>query len=152
MSAENGTLRVRTGAYDRSKTALTIRRDKTQRLARRIRLLCPWIEDSDVPALRAYCELEIVGAALFAGIVQVGAITRVDDGRDAGARRLVEDHRKNRLAASALAKELGLTPAARMAIKANGTRAAFDLASAMARANDEPEDAEVEGDEHDDRR
>ena len=47
------------------------------------------------------------------------------------ARRLLDDYRKLRQTQAVFARELGMTPAARIVIKASGTRAAFDLASAM---------------------
>jgi hypothetical protein len=56
-------------------------------------------------------------------------------------RRLLADFRQEQFAYE---RELGMTLAARMAIKANGTRAAFDLASAMSPSDDEPEDIETD--------
>jgi hypothetical protein len=47
-------------------------------------------------------------------------------------RRLLSEFRQLRQAQLAYERELGMTPAARMAIKANGTRAALDLAAALA--------------------
>ena len=37
----------------------------------------------------------------------------------------------------ALARELGMSPSARLAIKANGKRSDFDLAAAMSQSGDE---------------
>lgn len=50
------------------------------------------------------------------------------------ARDLLNVFRLLRQSQLAYARELGMTPAARVAIKANGTRAALDLAAAMANA------------------
>ncbi len=129
MSAQSPA--VRTGAYARSKTALKIRADKTRRLMRKLRDVCPWLKESDLPVLRAYCELEVIGASLFAGVMEAGAITSAGKS-DVAARRLVEDHRKNRLAAARLASDLGLTPLARRAIESGSRGAVFDLAGAFA--------------------
>jgi hypothetical protein len=61
-----------------------------------------------------------------------GAIVRTTpDGQDLDVRRLVDAHQQNKLPQLAFARELGLTPAARMAIKANGTHAPFDLPAEM---------------------
>jgi len=38
-------------------------------------------------------------------------------------------------------RELGMTPAARVAIKANGTKAALDIAAALARNDGETDDS-----------
>ena len=46
-------------------------------------------------------------------------------------RRLVDAHRRNKLAQLAYARELGLAPAARMMIRANGANAPFDLPAEM---------------------
>jgi hypothetical protein len=54
-------------------------------------------------------------------------------------RRLLDDYRKLRQTQAVYARELGMTPAARMAIKATGKRTPFDLAAAMA----PPDDAET---------
>ena len=51
------------------------------------------------------------------------------------ARRLLDDYRKLRQTQIILSRELGMTPAARMAIKANSGRAPLDLAAAMARSD-----------------
>lgn len=127
------------GAYTRARSAMDIRGRKVARLVRRMRTVMPWLEDSDLPACRSWAELEIVGAALFAGIVKEGA-THTDDKGDVAARRLVEDHRKNRIAKLAYERELGMTPVARMALKTSSTHMALDLAAVMAQEPDEGEE------------
>lgn len=131
---------VKHGAYARVPSAMDIRGRKVARLVRRMRSVMPWLEDSDLPACRSWAELEIVGAALFAGIVKEGA-TYTDDKGDVAARRLVDDHRKNRIAKLTYEHELGMTPVARMALKASGTHAALDLAAIMAQAGDDQDPA-----------
>ena len=51
--------------------------------------------------------------------------------KDLEVRKLVDSHRTMKLAQLAYARELGLTPAARMALKATGTHAPFDLPAEM---------------------
>jgi len=48
-------------------------------------------------------------------------------------RRLLTDFRQLRQVQLSYERELGMTPAARMAIKASGTRAALDLVAMMAK-------------------
>ena len=121
------------GLYARSPGALEIRGRKVARLMRRLRVVAPWLEPSDESTARAYCELEIMGAQIFAALSKMGdAIVRTSkDGKDLEVRKLVDSHRTMKLAQLAYARELGLTPASRMMIQANGSRVALDLPSAM---------------------
>jgi phage terminase small subunit len=121
------------GLYARSPGALEIRGRKVARLMRRLRVVAPWIEPSDESTARAYCELEIMGAQIFAALSKMGdAVVRTSkDGKDLEVRKLVDAHRTMKLAQLAYARELGLTPASRLMIKANGTLAAFDLPAEM---------------------
>ena len=129
--------RAKTGLYVRSASGLKLRDRKVQRLVRAMRGAMPWIEESDVPACRAWAQLEILSDQAFAIVRTIGILNREGE-----PRRLLTDVRQLRQAQLAYARELGMTPAARMAIKANGTKAALDLMAAMAKA----EDTEVEED------
>jgi hypothetical protein len=101
----------------------------------------PWLETSDLPACRAWAELEILGANAFSELVSAGLLNAERE-----PRRLLTDYRQLRQVQLSYERELGMTPAARMAIKASGTRAALDLVAAMAK----PEETEVDvGDEVD---
>jgi hypothetical protein len=95
----------------------------------------PWIDDSDAPACRAWAQLEILSDQAYAVLRTVGILNREGE-----PRRLLTDIRQLRQAQLAYARELGMTPAARMAIKANGTNAALDLAAAMAAGDAEAEE------------
>jgi Phage terminase, small subunit len=121
------------GLYARSPGALEIRGRKVARLMRRLRVVAPWIEPSDESTARAYCELEIMGAQIFAALSKMGdaVVRNSKDGKDLEVRKLVDSHRTMKLAQLAYARELGLTPAARMAIEATGTHAALAYPSAM---------------------
>jgi terminase small subunit-like protein len=124
---------AQTGAYARSQSALEIRSRKVARLMRRLRVVAPWIEPSDEPTARAYCELEIMGAQIFAALGKMGdsVVHTTADGKDLDVRRLVDAHRQMKLAQLAYGRELGLTPASRMAIKATRTHTPFDLPAEM---------------------
>jgi len=115
------------GLYARSPSALEIRGRKVARLMRRLRVVAPWLEPSDESTARAYCELEILSAAIFARLSETGPTKLTIDGRDLEVRRLVDAHRQMKQAQLAYARELGLTPLARAQLKVAGSRSAFDL-------------------------
>ena len=118
----------RTGLYAKSPNALAILSRKVRRLVERLRRTMPWLEPSDLPACRAWAELEILSAGAFAALTAEGLTNAQGE-----PRRLLSEFRQLRQAQLAYERELGMTPAARMALKANGTRAALDLAAALAR-------------------
>lgn len=130
---------IKHGAYARSESALEIRGRKVARLMRRLRIVAPWLEPSDESTMRAYCELEILSASIFASLATTGTTKITVDGKDVEVRRLVDAHRQMKQAQLAYARELGLTPLARAALKVAGSKAAFDLPSAMSA----PEEGEV---------
>ncbi len=128
---------------------MEIRARKVARLMRRLRAVAPWLEPSDEAACRAYCELDYVGAVIFAAMAKTGedGVLRTGTTGDLEVRKLVEAHRTNRLAQLAYAKELGLTSASRIAIRATSDRIHTDLAARMvADDDDEPTNDEVTND------
>ena len=129
--------RASTGLYVKAAPGLKLRDRRVLRLAGKVRAVMPWLEPSDFPTVRAWAELEILAGQVYAALRGFGVLNREGE-----ARRLLDDYRKLRQTQVVLARELGMTPAARMAIKANGTKAALDLAAAMATA----EDTEIEKD------
>lgn len=125
---------VKHGLYSRSPSALEIRGRKVARLMRRLRVVAPWLEPSDESTARAYCELEILSAAIFASMTVSGGlgVTKLTkDRRDLEVRALVDAHRTMKMAQLAYARELGLTPLARAQLKVAGTHSAFDLPAEM---------------------
>lgn len=118
---------ARTGLYVRGSNGLKLRDQRVRKLVHRMRAVMPWLEDSDLPVCRAWAELETLSSRVFAELREGGVINSNGD-----ARRLLDDYRKLRQTQVTLSRELGMTPAARMAIKASGTRAPLDLAAAMA--------------------
>ncbi len=116
-----------TGLYVKSASGMRVRHRKVRRLVEKMRTVMLWIESSDLPACRAWVELEILGASAFCELVDGGLLNAEGE-----PRRLLTDFRQLRQVQLSYAKELGMTPAARIAIKADGTRAAVDLAAAMA--------------------
>jgi hypothetical protein len=86
--------------------------------------------------------MEVLATQVFA-VLRAGSVVNAKG----EGKRLLDDYRKLRLAQAVYSRELGMTPAARMAIKASGTRAALDLASAMAQVDAVENEAEDEGQE-----
>jgi hypothetical protein len=126
--------RIKTGLYVRAHPGIKLRDKRVERLARKMRLVMPWIEPSDWPACRAWAELEYLCGQVYAALHVYGVTNPHGE-----ARRLLDDYRKLRLAQAVFARELGMTPLSRQALKAAGTNAALDLAAACAA----PEDAET---------
>src|SRR5258708_22815429 len=62
-------VRPQHGLYAKSPGVLTDRARKVGRLVRKMRDLCPWFEESDVPACKAWAELEVLGSLVFAAIM-----------------------------------------------------------------------------------
>jgi len=106
------------GLYIRSESGMRVRYRKVRRLVERMRTCMPWLADSDVPACRAWAELEYLGARMFAELEKGGIVTP-----DGEPRRLVTELRQLRQAQVAIARELGMTPAARMSLRVDDSRA-----------------------------
>lgn len=116
------------GFYVKSASGLRVRHRKVRRLVEKMQTEMPWLESSDLPACRAWAELEILGASAFCELVDGGLLNAEGE-----PRRLLTDFRQLRQVQLSYERELGMTPAARMAIKASGTRAALDLVAMMAK-------------------
>ena len=115
--------------YLRERNGIQRRDQKVRRLTTRVKAALPWLEPGDTPAVRAWSELELLASAAFAELRDEGMLTL-----DGNPKALLDTFRKLRLAQLQFERELGMTPAARMSIKANGTRAALDLAAQLATA------------------
>jgi hypothetical protein len=64
--------RAATGLYLKSADGLRIRHRKVRRLVQKMRILMPWLEPSDIPCARAWAELELLGANVFAELITNG--------------------------------------------------------------------------------
>jgi len=120
-------LHAPTGLYIKAGDGLRLRNRRVRRLVEKMRTTMHWLEPSDLPAARAWAEIEILAANVFAELTANGVMNAEGE-----PRRLLTELRQLRQVQLAYGQELGMTPAARMAIKANGTRAAIDLVAAMA--------------------
>jgi hypothetical protein len=115
--------RASTGLYVKAAPGLRLRDRKVTRLAMRVRAALPWLTSADAPCLRAWCEFEFLAGQVYAALRALGVLNKAQE-----ARRLLDDYRHLRLAQVVLARELGLTPAARQALKVGSDGMAFDLA------------------------
>jgi Phage terminase, small subunit len=131
--------RASTGLYVKAAPGLKLRDRRVTRLAVKVRAVLPWLEPADGPAVRAWCELEYLCGQVYAALRAYGVLNKAQE-----ARRLLDDYRKLRQTQIVLSRELGMTPASRMAIKASGTNSALDLA-AIAAASTEDAEADEPG-------
>ena len=121
-----------TGLYVKAASGMRVRHRKVRRLVEKMRAVMPWLETSDLPACRAWAELEILGANAFSELLTGGLLNTEGE-----PRRLLTDYRQLRQVQLSYERELGMTPAARNSIKASGTKAAIDLVAAMTNSDDD---------------
>jgi hypothetical protein len=60
------------GIYVRADRGLQLRDEKVKRLLHKLRTACPWLEVSDVPIARRFCELEVLLGQIYAAIREKG--------------------------------------------------------------------------------
>jgi hypothetical protein len=116
------------GIFVRSERGVQLRDEKVKRLLHRLRTACPWLEVSDVPIARRFCELEVIVSLLYARIHQQGVFNA-----DGEVRGLVDVHRRMTQTQSLLATQLGMTPQSRIAMQANSRNLDVDIEAALGR-------------------
>ena len=94
-------------------------------MVRALKRQMPWLMPSDLPAMRAFCELEYFCAAIAIALDKGKSLFDAEG----AVRRLGHDYRKFRQTQMAYMRELGMTPAARLALKASSRDAPYDLPS-----------------------
>lgn len=127
MSAGAVGQHVPTGLYVKSPNGLKLRDRRVQRLVRKMTVAMPWLEPTDIPACRAWAEFEVLAGQVYAALRAMGVVNAKGEGR-----RLLHDYRLLRQAQAIFARELGLTPAARMALKTSGHGAEIDITARLA--------------------
>jgi len=116
---------VKHGLFVRAESGMRLRSRKVRLLVRKMQLAMPWIAESDIPACRAWGEMEILGAMAFADLVTKGI------NNDSGEpRRLLSEYRQLRQTQLQYEAQLGMTPAARASLGVDIARG-LDLARAM---------------------
>jgi hypothetical protein len=134
---------IRHGLYAKGANALRLRTKQVKSLLDRVRAVCPWIEGSDLPTARSWCELEILGAVVFRELYMGGVL-----GENNEPRRLLTDYARLKRVQLSYEAQLGMTPIARKMLTANGGKLPLDLAAAMAQQTEvEPLEPEVDGDD-----
>lgn len=118
---------------------LRVRAERVRRMVERIRKAHPHLASKRFDdALRSFCELEILSQTIFAWLMKLQVVNGEGE-----PRRLLDEHRRMKLAALEYGKQLGLTPASVVGMT-GGDPNGDDLAAMCAKhVNDEPEDAEV---------
>jgi hypothetical protein len=103
---------------------------KVSRLAAKLWVALPWLQATDEPVVRAWCQLEVMASEIFACLMAEGVIT------EAGyVTSLLAEWRKTKQHQLKVERELGLTPASRASLGVDVARGrAFDLATEIAQA------------------
>ena len=115
--------------YVKSPDGLRLRYRRVRRLVRKMQAVMPWLDPADDPACRAWAELEILGAHAFADLMERGLTNKKGN-----PRRLLGEFRMIRQAQLGYERDLGMTPASRMALRVDDSRGrALDAASEVQR-------------------
>lgn len=83
-----------------------------RRLVARMYQGMAWLTESDKPAARAWAELEVIGAACFADMMERGVA-----GEDGTPRRMLGDWRLLKQTQLSYEAALGMTPASRATLR-----------------------------------
>ena len=102
---------VKSGLYVKAPNGMQLRHRRVRRLVNKAQAVLPWLGPADLPTLRGWAELEILGASVFALLITDGVIN--DDGEP---RALLREFRQLRQAQLPYERELGMTPASRAAL------------------------------------
>jgi hypothetical protein len=98
-----------------------------------------WLVPSDLPACRSWAELELLGARVFADLERNGVTNAQGE-----PRRLLGDLRQLRQVQLAYERELGMTPASRLALRVDDSRARnLDVAAELAELHRERTERET---------
>ena len=96
-------------------SAFLIRKRRIGHLMRHLLQIAPWLTSKDFATARNWCEFEVVGAELFAKIVERGVETKKGE-----LSALVDAHGRLRARQLTYATRLGLHPAAREELRQRG--------------------------------
>ena len=119
------------GLYTRDKDALKLRARAVRRLVEKAYVQCPWLTATDRSTVQAWAETVKLKAVCFVALERSNPYL-VKDGDIVGRRLLTDYMRLGNLELS-YAKELGLTPHARLSLGIKHLEAG-DLAAEMAAA------------------
>ena len=114
-----------------TRSGYQLRSRRVRKLVQRMFELLPWLTEADRPVARAWADLEHKVAAVSVNLDQEGILNAQGD-----PRRLLSEYRGLLTLQLAYAKELGLTPACRAALRVDALRG-DDLAKDLAQARNE---------------
>jgi hypothetical protein len=108
---------VKHGLYVRAPAGLRLRSRRIRKLKAKVRQVLPWLQPSDEPCVKGWCELELVSARMFADLMVNPEPGKIDLYRRVKSLQLQYEHA---LGMNPRARaELGLTHAQAMAIGAD---------------------------------
>lgn len=107
------------GLYAKTPLALQQRQEKVSALVEKMYAKMPWLDEVDRPHAEHWAQLEVLGETVFANLCTRGITT----GRRSEPRRLLGEFRALRRVQLDLGDKLGMTPASRMVLRVNATRA-----------------------------
>ncbi len=116
-----------TGIYVKAKTDSRSETNESAVWSARCSSRCPGCNYLTRRSVEPWAQLEVLADQAYAELREGGILNRKSD-----PRRLLGDFRMLRQTQATLSRELGMTPAARMALKATGTKTGLDLAGLMA--------------------
>jgi phage terminase small subunit len=116
------------GLFVKSKNGGKFRELTVRRLTQKMRARMPWLEDSDLPVYRAWAKLEVLSTRLYAELRERGLINSKGE-----SRQLLNHDRTMRQTQLGFARELGMTPAARIAMQTNSRNMDVDIEAALGR-------------------
>lgn len=126
------------GAGRPQRSLRKLRDPSVTRYTCRLKQAAPWLQDSDLPLVRRWAELQTIISHVYAELKEHGFLDT-----ERTPRPLIETYRRLVLAQTTIAAQLGLSPLARRQLALSSER--DDIASLLAKSVDSTDatDAEV---------
>jgi hypothetical protein len=119
--------RIKSGAYAKGEKATERRCQKVRGIVRKLYRDMPMLQQADRYIAKAWAEHEVLARFLYDALKEAGPINAKGEGK-----RLLHDYRLIRASQLQVARELGLTPLARRAMRAGKGDDPIDLAAMLA--------------------
>jgi len=101
-----------------------VRPQAVRRLVAKVREVCPWLTEADVPLARSWSQLELLSDEVFCRLYRDGIVTEKGE-----PKALVNTLRQLRNTQIAIGNQLGLSPRARLEITRGDSASALDAVS-----------------------
>ena len=105
---------IKHGVYSRSTSAVQNRSRAIRRMVNKVYEVAPWLTESDLPTVRAYCEVERLRSELFVPLAKDKPYREIEG--DFIPRKILTEYRHLTETSLKLASALGLTPGSRVSI------------------------------------